>query len=435
MKTFNGNVDIYVAGAGTGKTHILLDVIKGFVQQGIPLERIAFVTFTKKAATEAQERMSALFGVPLSRIPYFRTIHSMAFRGVHASKEQMMDQDKYADFGNKAGYNLKYLNMKVIDGVNWNDLKDHTLLLQEQLYRNNKKMFYENVDEVDGLQDFMSLYKQYRKTFNYYDFTDLLELYLKNERVEDVDAVCLDEMQDSTPLQWQVCMQAFSNAKHIVIAGDPRQAIYSFTGADSSILENIRGVQHRLDVSYRVPSNIMNLANEVSSYIINTKVRWPVESQKEGGKIEYIRDMDDITIEPGKSYYLLCRNNKFRSVYTEWCKENGYNYIFNGVPAVSRARFLEYDEGRTTDWPEEYLYYVGRIKEREPRITISTIHGVKGGEADVVILMSDISVLTEKCMEDDEDNEHKVFYVGITRARERLYIMEPTTTHYYPYII
>jgi DNA helicase-2/ATP-dependent DNA helicase PcrA len=60
-----------------------------------------------------------------------------------------------------------------------------------------------------------------------------------------------------------------------------------------------------------------------------------------------------------------------------------------------------------------------------PRITISTIHGSKGGEADNVILFTDISTAADKARSLDPDDMHRVFYVGVTRARENLYIVDP----------
>jgi superfamily I DNA/RNA helicase len=57
-----------------------------------------------------------------------------------------------------------------------------------------------------------------------------------------------------------------------------------------------------------------------------------------------------------------------------------------------------------------------------PRIKLSTIHGTKGGEADNVVLMTD---LTRAAMDSPGDDLHRVFYVGITRTKQNLFIIEP----------
>jgi superfamily I DNA/RNA helicase len=60
-----------------------------------------------------------------------------------------------------------------------------------------------------------------------------------------------------------------------------------------------------------------------------------------------------------------------------------------------------------------------------PRITLSTIHGSKGGEAENVVLFTDVSPAASKAAESDPDELHRVFYVGVTRTKKNLYLIEP----------
>ncbi len=64
-------------------------------------------------------------------------------------------------------------------------------------------------------------------------------------------------------------------------------------------------------------------------------------------------------------------------------------------------------------------------KSKDPKINISTIHGAKGGEADNVMLLTDLSRKSQEAMERDSDDECRVFYVGATRAKENLHIIQP----------
>ena len=67
----------------------------------------------------------------------------------------------------------------------------------------------------------------------------------------------------------------------------------------------------------------------------------------------------------------------------------------------------------------------------EPKIKLSTIHAMKGGEDENVMLLTDS---TRNCMTSpDQDNEHRVIYVGITRAKENLHVIE--SSRKYRYII
>ena len=63
-----------------------------------------------------------------------------------------------------------------------------------------------------------------------------------------------------------------------------------------------------------------------------------------------------------------------------------------------------------------------KILTDKPRIKISTIHKAKGGEADNVALLLDSS---RACAEsEDQDGEIRTFYVGMTRAKKALHIIE-----------
>lgn len=55
-----------------------------------------------------------------------------------------------------------------------------------------------------------------------------------------------------------------------------------------------------------------------------------------------------------------------------------------------------------------------------PRVALSTIHGAKGGEADHVVLITEMSRLVRKGLDRDPDAERRVWYVGVTRAKESL---------------
>jgi superfamily I DNA/RNA helicase len=62
-----------------------------------------------------------------------------------------------------------------------------------------------------------------------------------------------------------------------------------------------------------------------------------------------------------------------------------------------------------------------------PRIKISTIHKAKGGEADNVALLLDSSRACANS--EDQDAEVRTFYVGLTRAKKSLHIIEPQTQY------
>ena len=64
---------------------------------------------------------------------------------------------------------------------------------------------------------------------------------------------------------------------------------------------------------------------------------------------------------------------------------------------------------------------------KPPRITASTIHGAKGGEADKVMLLTDISRKGLDAYYKDAEEMRKVFYTGMTRAKQELHVIAPET--------
>ena len=83
---------------------------------------------------------------------------------------------------------------------------------------------------------------------------------------------------------------------------------------------------------------------------------------------------------------------------------------------------------------EQEVAYITSVRRRGekiltalPRIRVSTIHKAKGGEADNVALLLDS---TKACADNwDQDSEYRVFYVGMTRAKKSLHLIESTAQY------
>ena len=72
---------------------------------------------------------------------------------------------------------------------------------------------------------------------------------------------------------------------------------------------------------------------------------------------------------------------------------------------------------------------------KKPRIKVSTIHGVKGEECENVVLFTGLEKIIHDSALNNPDPEHRLFFVGVTRAKENLYIMEPNEDDYENYNI
>jgi len=73
----------------------------------------------------------------------------------------------------------------------------------------------------------------------------------------------------------------------------------------------------------------------------------------------------------------------------------------------------------------EYIRNLQRFDNvtADPKINMSTIHVAKGGECDNVMLMTDLSRANQIEMEKDSDDTNRVFYVGATRAKQSLHVI------------
>jgi superfamily I DNA/RNA helicase len=106
-----------------------------------------------------------------------------------------------------------------------------------------------------------------------------------------------------------------------------------------------------------------------------------------------------------------------------------------------KSHFPDLPDGRWYDVfnllsPKEISYIRAMLRRGEkitklPRIRLSTIHAAKGGEATNVVLLTDITARVYKNYQENPDDENRVFYVGVTRTKENLYLIEPKSPRCY----
>jgi len=81
---------------------------------------------------------------------------------------------------------------------------------------------------------------------------------------------------------------------------------------------------------------------------------------------------------------------------------------------------------RFKDYQEDYIKELvasGEDLSKPARIKLSTIHSVKGEESENVILFTDLERIIYEAAQINKDTEHRLFFVGVTRAKENLFIM------------
>lgn len=118
---------------------------------------------------------------------------------------------------------------------------------------------------------------------------------------------------------------------------------------------------------------------------------------------------------------------------------------FGGLPALIDALRADAPELLSRAEPQRLGYWRRVVKQygedvlyNKPAITLSTVHGVKGDEADLVYLLPDVSARIAESIyrtREERESERRVFYVACTRARDELYVLNPRTSLYYTEVL
>jgi len=322
----------------------------------------------------------------------------------------------------------------------------------------------------------------YKESFKLKDFTDMIERFNVAELCPKYDVVFIDEAQDLSPIQWKMVDIIRKNSKYVILAGDDDQAIYGWAGAD--VLKFIATESKKniiLPQSYRVPRAVQSIADKILDRIPDdrrVKKNW--KPRDEEGFVDHITAIEDAPLYEG-DWLVLARTNDRLNKIKSILKDMGIYFQLKGRKSFKATLFrsilnyirwqkgellslsevkdvLEYSPLLVLDnpteekmydlkefqfdprapWydvftadPEECLYVREMLRNgeklsKDARVKLSTIHSAKGGEATNVLLILDntktIREATDKSFE-KADEENRVWYVGVTRTKQNLYIM------------
>jgi len=484
---------------GTGKTTKMLDMVDRALNDGVPSNQIAFLAFTRKAASEAKERAARRFSLdPQEDLPYFRTLHSFAYRSLGLNERNLMRAENFRDLSNKIG-----IQLTISRGGDFEDsgtpTTDHPILNLINLARLKKSDLRKEYNQsgIHNVQwmevDYVNrCYSEYKEIHSLIDYTDMLALFVK-----DAERICprfkvsfLDEAQDLSLLQWDIANAIDKKSERMYCAGDDDQAIFRWNGADVEHFISLPGGSEVLEQSYRIPASVHGLAESIVRRI---KRRFPktYKPREERGSVSRINEIRELDMDTG-SWLIMAQANYMLTPLANELKNLGYLFERNGQRSISErlslgvngwealrkgraidkktadkmyslmsgnnkhiARGMKKIKGDSNDtftleelrehhgllvdkdlvWyealdliPDQDIVYVKALLRKGekfnalPRIKLSTIHGTKGGEADNVVLFTD---LTAAALQTHSDDLHRVFYVGVTRTRERLFIVDP----------
>ena len=471
---------------GTGKTTRLINYVKTFVKLGTPIDKIGYFAFTTKAANEAVDRMlDSSPKLQKKHLKHFRTLHSLAFTQLGIKKAQVMQDEHYEDIGRKLGIEVTvYSNGEEKTGFVDSDSEYFNIInaariknvsIQEEY---DTDMYSEDIDKHQ-LQIFKDEVDNYKQAYGLVYFTDMIERFNLSELCPKYDVVFIDEAQDLSPIQWKMYDILKKNSKHVILAGDDDQAIYGWAGADVKRFQDEPAKDIILPQSYRVPDTIQKIADQILDRIPdNRRIKKQWAPRPESGTVNHITSIEDAPLHKG-DWLILARTNdkliklkpllKDMAIYFEIKGRKSYKTrLYTAIKNYTRwtngdklslseckdlLEFLEEDINiteermydlfewgypRTVEWyevfktdPEESLYIreMLRLKEelsKPARVKLSTIHAAKGGEATNVLIILDNTKKIRDAVDksdDKHDEEHRVWYVGVTRTKQNLYIM------------
>ncbi len=369
-----GNPVLVLAGAGSGKTRVLVHRIAWLILvENVLPQHLFAVTFTNKAAWEMRHRIEALLGFP-TRHFWIGTFHGLAHRllRIHWREAGLAEGFQIIDSEDQRRLIRRLLKNLSLDE---NDYPPREI----QWFINRQKdeaLRPDKVPDEDSTlrRQFIDLYRRYEKVCaaaSVVDFGELLlrVLELLEQRPElreqyqtRFQHVLVDEFQDTNAIQyrWMRLLAGSEGAPFVV--GDDDQSIFRWRGAR---VENLHGFQRdfpgtrvvRLEQNYRSTANILNAANAI---IVNNTARMGKKLWTQGQAGEPItlyaalneRDEAEFVTERIRDFValghrrdeaaILYRSNAQSRVFEESLLAAGVPYrVYGGLRFFERAEIKD----------------------------------------------------------------------------------------------
>jgi DNA helicase II / ATP-dependent DNA helicase PcrA len=328
VETGSGSI-VLSAVAGAGKTSVLIQMLKA--TEG----SVAFCAFNKSIAKEIEFKVNQQ---NINKDVKVGTVHSFGFGAIRRSISRVnVDGNKIQtivrdNFNNEESNMQTFLISAVAmakevgiracvnDNYNtWIQMFDHYDLW-------NSLPLDVNTDKAIGLcQDVLDISN---KTLNVVDFSDMIYLpILKKMRIWKYSNIFLDEAQDTNATRRALVKMMLAPKGRLIAVGDPHQAIYGFTGADSNALDLIqkefKAKELPLSVTFRCPKNVVKEAQKYVQHI---------ESHPDSadGIVDEcnLQDLPNLVTQEDA---IICRN-------TKPLVEVAYNLIRNKIPCKVEGR-------------------------------------------------------------------------------------------------
>ena len=421
-----------IAGPGTGKTHVISQRVEYLVKErNVNPESILVITFTKIAAEELMYRYRQAFTKPEKR-PRISTFHSFCNWMLRIdgallrlpSRHQVASEFMKSKFIGDA-IKATYPDLKKQYAIEQIEFLQYHLGMNPLLAENAPAMIkeiykkYTEILQSKGYIDFeMILIKIYDLL---YEYPEIREKYRNI-----FEYIMIDEFQDTNTLEYRILELIINDKENILVVGDQNQTIYSFRRVDANNMTNFlekyedsnntsNSVKVVLETNFRSTQSIIdsssNLIRKNSNYIgrLLNSTRGP------GKHVDVSLFFDDCE-ESANIIHLI----------NHYCKVE--NIPLNEIAILFRSRRIS--SNIIPALKRENIPYNNFSDKKSRRyqnaVNLSVLHGVKGKEYDVVFIIGLEEGSLPSYLNSDTDQgieeERRIFYVGITRAKRFLHI-------------
>ena len=294
---YNDGPALVIAGAGSGKTRVLVYKLLYLLDSGYHPAGLMALTFTNKAAREMQERISQHVG-SVARQIHMGTFHSIFGKILRQHAELLGYTSDFSIYNtNDSRSRIKAIIKQLgLDDKTYKPNVVHNRIssAKNRLITANAYASYSDFIKYDAKSGLPKLYEVYLhyeselKRANAMDFDDLLLqiniLFRQHPDVlklwqERIDYLLIDEYQDTNFAQYMIARQLMQDKGAIFVVGDDAQSIYSFRGAN---LDNILSFEKtfptartfKLERNYRSTQTIVKAAGQI---IANNEYQIPKE--------------------------------------------------------------------------------------------------------------------------------------------------------------
>lgn len=451
-----------IAGAGSGKTTVLVNRIEFIVKfRSVDSKKILAITFTRKARTEMMKRLSRA-GLDMVTVETFNSFCEKILRKYNdIVYDRPVRVVTYRDKRVMMNRALSSLNTDMMRAVNvyfsdaqkrgktdeqlMNIFLNDCFFVRDYFKFKNRTITESDFDNVDGAHDASAKLvlgvcnhiESYMKKHGLRDFADQMMDTIRffdehKELIPDFEHVLVDEYQDVNSTQ--IRLIDILNPSNLFCVGDPRQSIYGWRGSD------IKQILHfdekypdceivTLQKNYRSSRHIVDFVNSSVRKMGLCDLESAVNGEKDirllgfgshGDEFDFVVNEILGSDIPRNEIFVLGRTNKQINELSERFKKNRIRHVVKSDEMIRGSHVGVSD------------------------VTLATVHAIKGLEAEMVFVVGCNSVnypckgsehpvieMVKAYEYDKEEEERRLLYVAMSRAKKSLCITYTGKKHTY----